>query len=91
MRSRIFGPSRKEVTGWRILHNEEFCNFCSFQDVIKPRKIRGVCMREKRNAYKILVWKVEGNKAVGRHRNRWEIVLHENSMGRHSLDSYGSS
>jgi hypothetical protein len=53
--------------------------------------MRKVCMREKRNAYKVLVWEVEGNKAVGKRRSRWEIILHENTIGRCALDSSGSS
>jgi hypothetical protein len=48
-------------------------------------------MREKINAYKVLIWKVEGKKTAGRCRSRWEVVLHENTMGKCGLDSSGSS
>jgi hypothetical protein len=30
------------------------------------------CMREKRNAYRILVGKLEGKRPLGRPRHRWE-------------------
>jgi hypothetical protein len=50
-----------------------------------------VSMREKINAYIVLVWKVERKKAAGRHRSRWEVVFHENTMGRFGHDSSGSS
>jgi hypothetical protein len=60
---RIFGPNRDEVTGgWRKLHNEELHRLYSSASiirVIKSRRIRWAGhvarMREKRNAYRILV------------------------------------
>jgi hypothetical protein len=65
---RIFGPKRDEVAGkWRKLHNEKLRDLYSLLSVIriiKSRKMRGaghvVRMREKRNAYRLLVGKPEG-------------------------------
>jgi hypothetical protein len=38
---RIFGPKRDEIIGgWRKLHNEELCNFCSSPDIIRMMKSR---------------------------------------------------
>jgi hypothetical protein len=65
---RIFGPKRDEVTGgWRKLHNEELHNLYpspSIIRVIKSRRMKWsghvARMREKKNAYRILVGKAEG-------------------------------
>jgi hypothetical protein len=76
---RIFGPKRDEVTvGWRKLRNEELHNLDSSPSIItilKSRKMRRAGhvtqMREKRNAYRILVRKPEGKEQLGRPRRRW--------------------
>jgi hypothetical protein len=53
---RIFGLKRDEVTGkWRKLHNEE---------------LHVARMGEKRNAYRLLVGKPEGERPLGRPRRR---------------------
>jgi hypothetical protein len=62
---RIFGPKRDEVTGgWRKLHNEELQNLYSSPSIIRTIRSRRMGwagqvaqMREKRNAYRILVGK----------------------------------
>jgi hypothetical protein len=36
---------------------------------------RVVRVRERRDAYRVLVGKPEGKRSLGRHRHRWEILL----------------
>jgi hypothetical protein len=67
------------VTGeWRKLHNEELHDLYSSPSIIrimKARKMRWTGhvarMREKRNAYMLLVEKPEGWRPLGRQRHRW--------------------
>jgi hypothetical protein len=80
---RIFGPKIDEVTGkWRILYIEELHDLYSSPSII--RKIKATRMRwaghvalkgEKRNAYRLLVGKLEGRKPVGRPRRRWLYLV----------------
>jgi hypothetical protein len=76
---RIFGPKRDEVTGeWRKLHNEELHDLYSSPSIIimiKLKKIRRAenvpRIGEKRNAYRLLVGKLEGRRQLGRSRRTW--------------------
>jgi hypothetical protein len=76
---RIFGPNRDRVTGGcRKLHNEELHNLYSSPSVIriiKSRRMRWAGnvtrMGEKRNVYRLLVGKPEGERPLGRPRRRW--------------------
>jgi hypothetical protein len=75
---RIFGPKRDEMTGeWRKLHNEELRDLYSSPSIIRIIKSRRMKwaghvarMREKRNAYMLLVRKSEGKRPLGRPRRR---------------------
>jgi hypothetical protein len=64
------------------LHNEELHNFYSSPNIIKkikPRKLRRTGhvahMENKRNEYRILVGKPEGQRSLGRSRRRWKNVI----------------
>jgi hypothetical protein len=93
---RIFGSKRDEVTGgWRKLHNEELHNLYSSPSIIrmiKSRKMRWAGpvaqLGEKRNAYRILRGKPEGNRPLGRPRRRWvdNIKMDLREIGWHGMD-----
>jgi hypothetical protein len=76
---RIFGPRRDEVTGgWRKLHNEELRDLYSLPSIIRIITSRSMRytghvarMGDKRNAYRLLVGKPEGERPLGRSRRRW--------------------
>jgi hypothetical protein len=71
---RTFGTKGDEMTGgWRKLHNEERRDLYSSPGIIrmiKTRRMRwawhAIRMREKRNAYRLLVGKPEGKRPLGR-------------------------
>jgi hypothetical protein len=77
---RLFGPKRDEVTGWWTkLYNEALHDLYSSRSIIriiKSRRLRWAGqvtrMREKRNAYRLLVGKSEGKRQLERPRRRWE-------------------
>jgi hypothetical protein len=75
---RIFELRRNEMTrGWRKLHNEELHNFYTKPDIIRTIKPRSEIDRtcsthgEKRNPYRILVGKSDGETPLGSGRGRW--------------------
>jgi hypothetical protein len=80
---RIFGPKRDEVTReWRKSHNEELRDLYSLPSIIrliKSRRMRwaGHVARigEKRNAYRLLVGKLEGRRPLGRPRRKWVDII----------------
>jgi hypothetical protein len=73
-----FGPKRDEVTaGCRKLHNEELRDLYSSPRIIRIIKSRRMGwaghvarMGEKRNAYRLLMGKLEGKRPLGRSRRR---------------------
>jgi hypothetical protein len=75
---RIFGPKRDEVIGgWRKLHNEELHKFYFTPDIIRIIKSMKIIwaghvarIGQKRNAYRIYMRKSEGNRPLGRPRDR---------------------
>jgi hypothetical protein len=62
---------------WRKLHNEDLNDLYSLSivGVIKSRRMRWVehvaRMGERRGADRVLLWKPEGNRPLGRPRRRW--------------------
>jgi hypothetical protein len=84
-----------EVTGgWRTLFNDELHNAYSSPSITRMTKSRRMRlagnvagMRDKRNTYKILVGKPEGNTPLGRPRRRWVDNIKINlRMGWYGLD-----
>jgi hypothetical protein len=75
----IFGLKRDELKArWRKLHNKELHNLYSSPSIIRMMKSQRMRwaghitrMREKRNAYKILVGKPEGKSPLGKPRRKW--------------------
>ena len=87
---RIFGPKRKKVIwGWRKQHNKEPNNLYSSPNIIREIKLRMgwaghvASMGEKGGAYRVLVWKPEGKRPLGRPRLRREdnIKMHLQEVG----------
>jgi hypothetical protein len=76
---RIFGPKRDEVTReWRKMHNEVLYDLYSSPSIIRVMKSRRMRWAghvaqkgEKKNAYRLLVGKLEGRRPQGRPRRRW--------------------
>jgi hypothetical protein len=76
---KVFGPKREEDGPWRKLHNDEFHSLYSSPNivrVIKSRRMRWARhvarMGDGRGAYRVLVWRPEGKRPLGRPRHRWE-------------------
>jgi prepilin signal peptidase PulO-like enzyme (type II secretory pathway) len=79
MLRRIFGPKRDRVTGeWRKLHNEELHDLYSPPNIVRVIKSRMrwvghvVRLGDGKDVYKVLVWKPEGKRPLGRSKRRWE-------------------
>jgi hypothetical protein len=75
----IFGPKREEHGSWRKLQKDEFHGLYSSSNivgVIKRRRIRWAGhvarMWERRDVYRVLVGRPEGNRPLGRPRRKWE-------------------
>jgi hypothetical protein len=69
-----------EVTGeWRKLHNKELNDLYSPLNIVKVIKSRRMRWAEhvarmgaRRGEYRVLVWKTEGKRPLGRPRLKWE-------------------
>jgi hypothetical protein len=74
MLRRIFGPKREEDGSWRKLHNDELHSLYSspiIVRVIKSRRMRWAG-HGGGGAYRVLVWRPEGKRPLGRPRLRLE-------------------
>ena len=77
---KIFGAKRYEITGeWRKLHNAELQALYSSPNIIRNLKSRRLSwtghvarMEQSRNAYRVLVGKLESKRPLGRPRRRRE-------------------
>jgi hypothetical protein len=75
---RIFVPIREEDGSWRKLHNDEIHSLYSSPSIvrtIKSRRMRWaghVALMGRGGVYRILVWRPEGKRPLGRPRRRWE-------------------
>jgi hypothetical protein len=81
MNCNFSGKYRKACTtfSWRKLHNDELHNLYSSPKIVRVIKLRRLRwagrvarMGEGRDIYRILVWKPEGKRPLGRPRRRWE-------------------
>jgi hypothetical protein len=91
-----FGPKRDKVTGeWRRLHSEELCGLNSSPNVIRLIKSRKMTwaghvarMRERRDAYRVLVVRSDGKRPIGKLRGRREHLnwIFKQGVVRYGLD-----
>ena len=73
------GQEGRHKNEWKKLNKEELNDLYSSPDiilVIKSKRMRWagyvVCMGERRDAYRVLVEKPEGNRPLGGSKRRWE-------------------
>jgi hypothetical protein len=98
---RIFGPTRRKITGeWRKLHKEDLNDpYCS-PSVVRMIKSRGMKwaghlarVGERRDVYRVFIGKPEEKRPLERPRRRWEdnikLDLQEVECGGHGLDRAG--
>jgi hypothetical protein len=92
---RIFGPKWEEDGSWRKLHNDELHGLYSSHNsvtVIKSRRMRWAGhvarMGEGRSVYRVLVWRFEGKRPLGRPRRRYDdnIKMDFREIGIHTAN-----
>jgi hypothetical protein len=74
---KIFGPKREEDGSWRKIHNDELHSLYSSPNIVRVIKSRSMRwaehvarMGEGRGIYRILAWRPEGKRPLGRPRRR---------------------
>ena len=98
---KIFGPKRDEVAGeWIRLHSEELYDLFSLPNIIRVIKSRVMrwaehvaSMGQRRGTFKVMMWRTDGNRQLGRARRRWKnnIKMNLQEIGwRDGLDRSGS-
>jgi hypothetical protein len=77
-----FGPKKEGYGSWGELNNDELHDLYYSPNifrVIKSRRMRWAghveSLGEGRGAYRVLVWRPEGNSPLGRTRRRWEYNI----------------
>jgi len=89
------GPKGTKLQEWRRQHNEEICDLCPSPNaiwVIKSRRRRWVGhvahMAERRGSYRVLVWRPERRRHLGRCKHRWQhnIKMDLQEVGWGSMD-----
>jgi hypothetical protein len=74
----MFGAVKDEVTrDWRKFHNEERRSFYLSNDQTRGVRWarRVVLKKETRNACRVLIWKREGKRPLGKYRGRWAYYI----------------
>jgi hypothetical protein len=76
---KIFGPTREEDGSWRKLHADELHSLYSSPNIVRVIKSRRTKweghvarMGKGRCVYRVLVWRPEGKRPLGRPRRRWK-------------------
>jgi hypothetical protein len=80
---RIFGSQREEVTGeWRRLHKEDLYDLYSSSNIVWAIKLKIMRwaelvarMGDRRDTSRVLVWRPDGKRPLGRPRRRWEVNI----------------
>jgi hypothetical protein len=79
---RIFGPKREEDGSWGKLHNNELHNLYSSRNIVRVIKSRRMGwaghvarMVEGRAVYRVLIWRPEAKRPLGRPRRRWDDYI----------------
>jgi len=88
------GLKGTRLTGeWRKLHNEELNDLYSSANIVRVIKSRMnwaghvARMGERRGVYRVLMWKLEGKRPLGRPRRRWnDIIMDLQEVGCRGMD-----